>query len=236
MEYENFFALSILNDGKNWTSELSKKCDIEYNVLIMDTNIFEPRAFNISVDSIDNTDSFVVVLTDITKLTTKSKEFEYKATYDALTQVFNRNKFNDAFNKNFEIATKENKELCFAIFDIDFFKKVNDNHGHIIGDETLITFASTLNKLVRRMDTFARWGGEEFVLCLPDTNIDKAIQISNDLRIAIQDTHFKVVNNITCSIGITQLQENDTIDKILIRADEALYDAKEGGRNKVCVK
>lgn len=236
MEYENYFALKILNHDQHWASELLKHNNIEYNVLIMDTVTFEPKAFKIDVSGIEDSDKFVVSLTDITKLTTKSKQFENKATYDALTNVFNRSKFNEVFDLEVKTAVADGHPLCFAIMDIDFFKKVNDNYGHIIGDETLITFAQTIENKMNEIDTFARWGGEEFVLALPGSCIDTAFEIVDDLRKEIENTVFKEIGSITCSIGLTQLQDNDTIDDILIRSDEALYEAKDNGRNKVCIK
>ena len=237
MEYENYFSLHVLNPGEFWASTLSSEDeDREYNILIMDTIIFEPRAFKIDVSGLENSDRFVVSLTDVTTLTTKSKQFENKATYDALTNIFNRSKFNEVFDLEVKLAVADNHSLSFAIMDIDFFKKVNDNYGHIIGDETLITFAQTIEHKVRKSDTFARWGGEEFVLALPGTNVDTAFKVVDGLRKEIEKTSFEEIGSITCSIGLTQLRTNDTIDDILIRSDEALYEAKETGRNKVCIK
>ena len=237
MEYENYFSMHILNPDQYWASALSfDHEDKEYNILIMDTTIFEPRAFKIDVSGIENSDKFVVSLTDITTLTTKSKQFENKATYDALTNIFNRSKFNEVFELEVKTAFSDGHPLCFAIMDIDFFKKVNDTYGHMIGDETLITFAHTIQNHVRQIDTFARWGGEEFVLALPGADIDTALKIVDDLRKEIEKVNFKAIGSITCSIGLTQLKNDDTIDDILIRSDEALYEAKETGRNKVCIK
>ena len=237
MEYENYFSLNILNPNQYWASTLCTEYEnknIEYNILIMDIVIFEPKAFKIDVNGIENSDKFVVSLTDITMLTTKSKQFENKATYDALTNIFNRSKFNEVLNLEVKTAKVNCNTLCFAIMDIDFFKKVNDTYGHIIGDETLITFAHTIQNNIRQTDTFARWGGEEFVLVLPKTDIRTAFKIVDDLRKEIENTVFKSIKRITCSIGLTQLKSDDTIDDILMRSDEALYEAKDSGRNKVC--
>ncbi len=236
MEYENYFSLHILNDSIHWCDKLSGHEDIEYNILIMDTTIFEPKAFRINVNGISNTNKFIVSLTDITQLTTKSKNFEIKATYDALTNIYNRSKFNELINEHYNLFKRYNTPLSFAIFDIDFFKKVNDTYGHMIGDETLITFSKTIDDATRETDIFARWGGEEFVLLMPETSIEEAKTAVEHLRKLIEQTHFKKVKTITCSIGISQFNQDDTIDDILMRSDEALYKAKESGRNKVCIK
>ncbi len=202
----------------------------------MDVDIFEPKAFKIEVNKIEDTDKYVVVLIDITTITTKSKKFENKATYDALTNIYNRSKFNDVINEHYNLFKRYQENLCFAIFDIDFFKKVNDTYGHVVGDETLITFAQTIDESVRDTDVFARWGGEEFTLLMPSTNIEDCYIVVDKLRQLIEDVNFKTIGQKTCSIGITQFKKDDTIDSVLIRADEALYDAKETGRNKVCIK
>ena len=236
MEYENYFSLHTLNDGKSWINSISSNDSSEYNVLIMDIDTFTPCAFKIDVNTIENTNNYVITLTNITKLTTKSKHFEHKATYDALTGIYNRSKFNDILNEKYELFKRYQNNICFAIFDIDFFKKVNDTYGHIIGDKTLITFSKTINDAVRVTDTFARWGGEEFVLLMPETSLDNAIKTVDHLRKLIENTSFKEVNKITCSVGVSKFNIDDTIDNILIRSDEALYEAKESGRNKVCSK
>ncbi len=237
MEYENYFSLHILNDGVRWCDKLSSQSnDKEYNVLIMNINTFEPKAFRINVNEISNTDKFVVSLTDITELTVKSKSFEIKATYDVLTNIFNRSKFNELIVEHYNLYKRYKKSLSFAIFDIDFFKKVNDTYGHVIGDEVLITFTRTIDDATRDTDIFARWGGEEFVLLMPETSMDEAKVAVDHLRILIEKAYFKKAEHITCSVGVTQFNQNDTIDTVIIRADDALYEAKETGRNKVCTK
>ena len=233
MEYENFFSLHVLNDDKLWVEEIRDHVSTDYNVLIMDISTFEPKAFKIEVNTIENTDKFVVTLTDITKITAKSKMYENEATYDVLTNVYNRSKFNKVFALELQTAHADNHPLSFAIFDIDFFKKVNDTYGHLIGDETLIKFASTIQENIRSTDTFARWGGEEFVLSLVGADEERAVEITNGLRKIVENTIFKEIGKVTCSVGITQLRKNDTVDDILKRADDALYYAKQKGRNQV---
>ena len=236
MEYENFFSLSVLNEGKRWVVEIFHHKDKDYNVLLMDIGNFEPKAFRININKIDNTDKFVVTLTDITSITTKSKQFEVKATHDTLTGIYNRNKFNEYMQEYYQRFNRYKENICFAIFDIDFFKKVNDIYGHQIGDETLIIFAKTIDENIRVTDIFARWGGEEFTLIMPNTTIGNGFQVVDNLRKLIQNTRFKQIGHKTCSVGITFFKDGDVIESIVARADEALYEAKETGRNKVVVK
>ncbi len=236
MDYENYFSLHNFNKEKDWIDYLVSNKNKDYNVLIMNTKTFEPKAFKIDVNRIKNSDKYVINLTDITKLATQSKVYENKATYDTLTNIYNRSKFNEVIEEHYNLFKRYNTPVCFAIFDIDFFKKVNDNFGHLVGDETLITFSKVINDAVRTTDIFARWGGEEFVLLMPETKLEEAISVANKLRELIQNTHFKVVQNITCSVGVTQFKDDDTIDDVLMRADDALYEAKDSGRNQVCSK
>jgi len=237
MEYENYFALNILNNHKLWYEDIIHTDKVtEYNIMIMDTKIFEPKSFKIDVSEIKGSQKFVITFTDITSLTTKSKRFETKATYDELTSIYNRSKFNEVMIEYFNLFTRYNEPLCFAIFDIDFFKQVNDTYGHLVGDEVLIKFSQTINSMVRATDVFARWGGEEFTLLMPGTKIDDGFEVVNKIREVIENVKFEVIGQKTCSVGVTQFKKDDTIDSALVRADEALYEAKESGRNKVCVK
>lgn len=234
MEYENYFSLHVLNNDKPWLNHISKRENVQYNVLLMNYNSFEPETFIIDVNPITYSDKFVVTLTNTTSLMTKSKQFEIKATYDNLTKIYNRSKFNELVTEHYNLFNRYGDDLCLAIFDIDYFKQVNDLHGHIVGDETLIKFSKVINDSIRVTDIFARWGGEEFTLLMPKTNIKNAFYVVDNLRKLIENTEFKTIGNKTCSIGVTQFKKGDTIDQALLRADEALYEAKESGRNKVC--
>ena len=237
LNYDNYFNLDLLKEDEKWVEVVAQSHkEKEYSILLMDTKKFEPKAFKIDVNRINGFDLFVVSLTDITIITTKSKNFENKATYDALTNIYNRSKFTEVIDEHYKIFKRYAAPLSFAIFDIDFFKQVNDTYGHITGDTTLITFAYTINEAVRATDIFARWGGEEFVLLMPETKINEAVIVADKLRTLIEKTRFKEVGTVTCSVGVSQFKEDDTIDDILKRADKALYLAKENGRNKVCSK
>ncbi|MBC8238411.1 MAG: GGDEF domain-containing protein, partial [Helicobacteraceae bacterium] len=130
-------------------------------------------------------------------------------------------------------AQEQGSDLVFIILDIDFFKNVNDKYGHLVGDDILRTLSNIIKSKTRENDLFARWGGEEFVLAL-DISIEKGFAIANNLRSFIKKNNFDVVGELTCSFGITQFKKNDTLDTMILRADKALYKAKEDGRNKVC--
>ena len=156
------------------------------------------------------------------------------AYFDNLTGAYNRNKFEEIFEYEVNRQKRYNSLLSLAILDIDHFKEFNDNYGHLIGDEILVMIANMVKDSIRKTDTFARWGGEEFVLIFPDTDANGAVLASNILRKKIQLLEHETAGNVTVSFGVSQYKEKDTLASLLKRCDDALYLAKEYGRN--CVK
>ena len=158
---------------------------------------------------------------------------------DQLTGLYNRRYMSRHLDTLVGSARKNGRPLAFVIMDIDFFKQVNDTYGHDIGDEVLKEFATRISANVRGIDLACRFGGEEFVVVMPDTDLSFAYSISERLRQSIETTPVKISRapgqlNITISIGIAKAEGvNDTAEKLLHRADQALYRAKRSGRNKV---
>jgi len=124
------------------------------------------------------------------------------------------------------------------MLDLDYFKKVNDTHGHNIADFVLKTFTSIVTDIIRDADSFARWGGEEFVVLMRHTSCEQAFGVAEKIRIAVEAHDFGQAGHITCSIGITMVQSDDTLTQAIERADKALYTAKDQGRNQTitCIK
>jgi two-component system cell cycle response regulator len=158
---------------------------------------------------------------------------------DQLTGLHNRRYMSRHLDALMGNAQKNGRPLAFVIMDIDFFKQVNDTHGHDIGDEVLKEFAARINANVRGIDLACRYGGEEFVVAMPDTDMSFAYSIAERLRQSIETTPVKISRapgalKITISIGIAKAEgEGDTAELLLHRADQALYRAKRTGRNKV---
>lgn len=187
------------------------------------TTVFEVR---ISVLKLNDQRRYVVIFNDISTM-------QIQTMTDPLTTLANRLHFTMVYQHAVHTARRTEKPLGVVFFDIDHFKKVNDKYGHLIGDAVLKQIASIVHQRVRKSDIIARWGGEEFVLLLPDTEIEEAINIADILRKAIDAEEFETVGNVTCSFGVATLEDNEDAEQLLKRADERLYEAKENGRNKV---
>jgi diguanylate cyclase (GGDEF)-like protein len=243
-KYENIY--SLFENGYGFiTNEklLSEDCWISYvkdlpevdRVVKIKTNDDENKIFTINIDNYDNTeDHYVISLTDITKLKEKSNLLEYQASHDSLTGLFNRNKFNHIFGKELRRALRYKNDLSIVLFDIDHFKKVNDTHGHQVGDEVLKIISEIAIESVREHDVVVRWGGEEFLVLLPETNSVGANIVAEKMRTSIKAEAISSSNiNITASFGVAILEENDDEKSFINRADEALYEAKNKGRDLV---
>ncbi len=157
------------------------------------------------------------------------------ANFDFLTQVYNRKKIEDIFEIEIERVKRYKEDLSIIFFDIDNFKTINDILGHKIGDKVLKELAQLVRKNIRKTDYFGRWGGEEFILILPETNKDKAKKVAYSLKELISNNDFEINKKITCSFGISQFKEKDTSTTLVTRADDAMYDVKKNGKNGVKV-
>ena len=175
-------------------------------------------------------------ITEKKKLENQLKDLSEK---DPLTGLYNRRYFEKEIIKQFSRCKRYKEILSVAFIDIDYFKKVNDNYGHDIGDEVLKNLANLVVPQLRVNDLFARFGGEEFILLLPNTSQDAALQLLERLRLLIKDHNVETGRgkiSFTISIGITEITDHDIDYHTMVkRADEALYKAKEGGRDQVVI-
>ena len=157
---------------------------------------------------------------------------------DGLTQIHNKRALFEALEKELMRARRYERDLSLLMFDIDFFKRINDQYGHLAGDHVLRELARVVQERIRREEVFARYGGEEFVILLPETPLPGAAALAENLRARVANHAFVFQGEripVTVSIGTALLGENDKVAADLIqRADEKLYEAKRGGRNRVC--
>lgn len=163
----------------------------------------------------------------------KEIRFEHEATTDYLTGLCNRAKFDRLFNDELIRAQRYRHPFSLILADIDHFKTVNDDYGHLVGDAVLKDFAQLLSEHIRQTDSVARWGGEEFIILCPNTDNEGAVQLAEKLRHVIQEHAFASIGHKTASFGVaTYHPQWDALD-LFRNVDKALYQAKDAGRNKV---
>lgn len=164
------------------------------------------------------------------------KEAMRLAEIDILTKAYNRVKAYEFLTNETNRGKRYKSKYSVIMMDIDFFKKVNDTYGHNAGDAVLVHLVKIVKEQLRSMDMLSRWGGEEFLILLPETGLDGAMATAERIRLAIEQASFPEVGNLTCSFGVTLFRVSDNIESLLERADEGLYEAKNSGRNRVVAK
>ena len=180
-----------------------------------------------------------ILIREVTLRTAELREAHEKlaklAMTDTLTGVVNRLGLDQAFKAEMAQAEIDQRPLAVILTDIDLFKSVNDSHGHLVGDMLLQEFTAVLRRGVRATDVLGRWGGEEFLILCPQTDLEQALRLAERLRAAVQAHGFSVVGTKTSSFGVAALRAGETTDQLMRRTDDALYRAKREGRNRVCV-
>jgi len=173
-----------------------------------------------------------------TKLGKAMEELALANRIDGLTQIFNRKHWEECLDREFSRARRYDHELALIMFDLDHFKLINDNYGHQCGDVVLIKISQLVQSLLRHCDLFGRYGGEEFAIILPETDLIGAKDVAMRIRQAIDETVIKFHNEnirISASVGVTTIDAKDKrYEDMINNADVALYRAKDAGRNLVC--
>lgn len=163
---------------------------------------------------------------------------EQMARLDPLTGLNNRRAFSEYANKLWKLGERNHHPMSLLVFDVDGFKSINDRFGHAQGDKVLIDIAKTIAGQEREEDVLARWGGEEFILFMPETNLEEALIVAERVRVGIESIVFRIDGktlSATASVGVAQTKgKDDSLDRLILRADKQLYRAKESGRNRVC--
>jgi len=155
---------------------------------------------------------------------------------DGLTHVANKRHFLDFLEREIARATRHNRPLSLVILDVDHFKEVNDRYGHLAGDRVLQGVAAVVATQVRRDEILARYGGEEFAVVMPETELEDAAVFAERIRLEVESAQFDYDEEpirVTISLGAAALTPPDSLDSLIVRADTRLYEAKEGGRNRV---
>ncbi|WP_072682565.1 ABC transporter substrate-binding protein [Arcobacter sp. LA11] len=220
--------LTILNSilEKTLNSITQEEHDEIYNKWI---NIkYEPRSDYKLLSIIS-----IIILLILIAFYYRNKSLKTITETDTLTKIANRRKLDSFLEIEMERSIRNNFTLSIAMIDIDFFKKINDTYGHKIGDEVLIKLSHVLNKHIRKYDLVGRWGGEEFLIVCPNSDLIQIISLCKKLQELIAKIKIKKQKdiNITVSCGIAQYSKNESIDDFIYRADTELYKAKNNGRN-----
>ncbi|MDR1658527.1 MAG: GGDEF domain-containing protein [Deltaproteobacteria bacterium] len=171
------------------------------------------------------------------KISNALNSFKKKALFDAMTKLYNRGSFMEILQEQVEKFGAYTPTMALFIIDVDNFKKVNDTLGHLVGDSVLTQVAELLKTSLRKNDYPARYGGDEFTVVAPDTNTEQSHKLAEKLRHRVQNHKFNTGDiSVTISVGYTIYRLGETIQNFIRRADKALYDAKQLGRNVVCFR
>lgn len=213
---------STIKAGKTWHGEIKNRAK-DGRVYWLDTTI----------TPIKNDDDETIGYYSISHDITAKKIAEELSLTDPLTSLANRRKIDNDFDELVRLFKRYRTPFSVVIADIDKFKSINDTYGHEVGDMVLKKFAKILRSNTRSTDKVGRWGGEEFIVLCPNSKLDEAQAVAEKLRVEISNTYFPVVGKVTTSFGISEFKDEDDVNSCLKRADEALYAAKNSGRNKV---
>jgi len=222
---------------RGWPEELNtiEHGSVEFSITDENTMYFRASVSPVFVEN-KTLIARIFLFTDITDNVNFLKELEKAAYIDALTGLYNRKHFTELAEADIQRAVRMNQPIFTAMLDIDFFKKINDTYGHTAGDMVLKATAETIHQSIRSYDLLGRYGGEEFILLLAvaeDADIHKlAERIRKNMERNVINYEGEEIK-ITCSIGVAKILEADTLKTAIVKADEALYTAKNSGRNQV---
>lgn len=228
---DRFFHIDHLVNKDEWITFLRLLPQSKRIVSMLDKD-FHVHAFSLNLNDFSD-DTTIISFTDISETMLEQINLENKVIHDNLTNAYNREYFEQNYKKLLNSYHNHNSKLAIALLDIDYFKNVNDDFGHDIGDEVLKEFVKTIQRYSRKDDILVRWGGEEFILVLKINSENDLINALENLRKVIELHPFIKVEKITTSIGATIYKDDESIVSTIKRADEAVYKAKAQGRNRV---
>jgi diguanylate cyclase len=228
---------------EQYSEKISKTDDIkELNQLLAqlmdETKQMQKSALNYRNDFLAARAEVSMAQDKINQLETELQEMGEKVHEDHLTGILNRRGLDNAFDRETSRSIRHKTPLCFALLDIDNFKQLNDTHGHKVGDDALVYLVESVKDTTRPEDVVSRYGGEEFVILLPNTSLEEAVQILSRIRRNLTKKFFLHENKrllITFSAGVAQLRAGESQESVFKRADEAMYRAKKGGKNQILI-
>lgn len=232
IEEEGYYHLGLIKEGESWVADVIERLKNEDVIVKIKSMSHKEHIFTIKAVNFQD-DLYILSFTDITYMSAQSREYEYDANHDSLTKIYNRNMFVREVKEKIKQSFFTNTHMSVCMLDIDHFKMINDTYGHLAGDDVLKQLTGLVKNNIRSNDIFARWGGEEFVLVF-ELTLDESMVKVEHIRQLIEKEAFGNIEQITCSFGLSEFRFGDTLNSLIERADKALYEAKESGRNKVC--
>jgi len=230
IEAEDAFTVKDVKKGDKWILSISCFEEGQRVVLMKDVSDIE-HTFKVNVSEFDK-NSYIVTFTDISSSMIEKNNLNNRLIKDQLTGINNREFFEQNITFIVQEANKTRK-LGVVVIDIDNFKKVNDTHGHNVGDSVLIELTSRIKSSIRNDDYLIRWGGDEFILLMKINDLEALGNVINNIRKIIEKDRFTGVGRITCSFGATIYGQSEEINETIQRADDVMYNAKDAGRNTV---
>lgn len=233
--------LPVMKNMKDHMDNLTNVYEVEYRIKAKDGTYkwFYDRGKVTQRDKNNQAVLAAGIVFDITqkklnemRLIEEKKKLITESLTDPLTGILNRRAILEELSQRMNHHLYDFEHLSILMLDIDFFKKINDNYGHIVGDKVLIKVSEIISQLIRGFDTVGRYGGEEFLVILPNTNSENAYKAAERIRKKIEETEFDDIEHLTVSIGFTSYAD-ESIESLINKADQNLYEAKRTGRNKV---
>lgn len=240
-------SVADIGDTVMNTSDLGElKKEVQDQLTVIKKNV-EQHKRAVELQEAKSSQSYTQIISELARTQQESehlkeqlKQSNNQLLRDTLTGLPNRLAYNERIANEFHRWQRHKNPLCVALWDIDHFKSINDTYGHDVGDKVLKIVANLISSRVRKVDMFARFGGEEFILLMPDTPLENALDLNNSLRQKLQQSGFHYDGQacqVTASVGIAQYSSaQDTPDSVLKRADIALYESKGNGRNRCTIK
>lgn len=233
------FSFSIFYDRKAYLIQYFAQYNIEgimvgYLFSIGEDSNFITMRNALSTQLFVTSVSYFIIIFILVIFETNRVKINDLALKDSLTKTYNRYSFFELAQHELFRSERNNSKTSFAMLDIDYFKTVNDTYGHGIGDDVLVELTRVVLQTIREGDIFGRYGGEEFILMMPETDLSNARIAAERIRMSIESHSFERVDKLTISVGISERLAGESVDSSIDRADLALYDAKQTGRNRVC--
>ncbi len=229
---DTFFHLGkMLPKEEHWIGSLLNLPGRERIVSMLDKEN-EAHVFSVSINNYDP-QTYILNFSDITDTMFEKLQLEKKAIRDHLTNAYNRTYFDSTIKSIINNHKNQNGKTGIIIFDIDYFKEINDNYGHSVGDDVLKTLVQIVNRFTRKDDRLIRWGGEEFLIIMYAKTTKSLVRQAEHLRSVIENHKFENIKTLSCSFGVALHDIDSSIEETIDKADQKLYEAKRNGRNQV---